>query len=573
MIYRFIVFALVSALALGGCGKKAALTTGKKNDGPELAPEIKERALTAFVEAATKKAQGYDEEALEGFVAITKFAPEHAPSHFNAGQLYLKSGDKENGLSYARTARELRPDNYWYTMQYAEALAANNDYDAAAKTMQQAWKDFPDKTDVPLKLSEYYLRQKKYEEAIKVYDELENSGGMFERIVAQKKDIYRYLGKLDDAARELKKLIQAIPDNNQYYYELYDIYLRQKKNEEAIALLQQLMDEHPNDPVGAFKLISYYQETGQEEKAAGLIEKAFNNERLDVKTKASHVIQLMQSPNARQKEQTIRALSLRLVQMHDQSALAHSLRGDVFATFSEPDSARHHYRRSVQLDELRPEVWEALLLKDSELNMRDSLLSDSEEALEIYPNNPAFLYFNGEANYFQKNYKKAIRALERYAKFNQNDRQLLGQVKLLLASSYHYEGEYEKSDQTFEEVIQLEPQNLTAKNNYAYFLSERNDQLDKAESLIKEVINAEPNNASYQDTYGWILYQQGKYEEAKTWIEKAYRQQPSAEVTEHLGDVYFKLGNADEARKYWKEAKDKGADSPKLDAKIRTGRL
>lgn len=573
MLYRIILLALVSILALGGCGKKSALTASKKNEASGLSPEIRERALSAFVEAATKKAQGYDEEALEGFVAITKFAPEHAPSHFNAAQLYLKTGDNENGLKYARTARNLQPDNYWYTLQYADALAANSDYEDAAAVMQKAWKDFPDKSDVPLKLAEYYLREKKYEKAIEVYDEIENSGGMFQQIVSQKKDIYRYLNKLDKAAEELKKLIKAIPDNNQYYYELYDIYLRQEKTEEAIALLQQLLEEHPNDPVGAFKLISYYQEQGEDEKAAELIEKAFSNERLDAKTKASHIIQIMQSPQARQKEQTIRSLSSRLIDMHPESALAHSLRGDVFSTFSEPDSARYHYRRSVTLDELRPEVWEALLLKDSELNMRDSLLADSEEALEIYPNNPTFLYFNGEANYFKKNYKKAIRSLERYTKFDQGNSQLRGQVKMLLASSYHYTGQYDKSDKTYEEVIQSQPQNLTAKNNYAYFLSQRKDQLDKAAALIKEVINAKPGDPSYQDTYGWILFQQGNYEEAKTWIEKAYKQEPSPEVVEHLGDVYFKLGKPDEARKYWQEAKEKGGQSPELDAKIRTGQL
>lgn len=58
-------------------------------------------------------------------------------------------------------------------------------------------------------------------------------------------------------------------------------------------------------------------------------------------------------------------------------------------------------------------------------------------------------------------------------------------------------------------------------NNYAYYLSEMEIQLDKAEEMISNVIQLEPSNATYLDTYAWVLFKRGKYMEALFIIEQA----------------------------------------------------
>jgi Tfp pilus assembly protein PilF len=73
-------------------------------------------------------------------------------------------------------------------------------------------------------------------------------------------------------------------------------------------------------------------------------------------------------------------------------------------------------------------------------------------------------------------------------------------------------------------------------NNYAYYLSLRNEKLDKAEEMSKKSNEIDRDNASYNDTYGWILYGLGKYEDAKLWLEKAIANGASenAVILEHL---------------------------------------
>jgi tetratricopeptide (TPR) repeat protein len=93
--------------------------------------------------------------------------------------------------------------------------------------------------------------------------------------------------------------------------------------------------------------------------------------------------------------------------------------------------------------------------------------------------------------------------------------------------------------------------------------------------MSKKSNEIERDNASYNDTYAWILYGLGKYEEAKLWLEKAISNGAAnnAVILEHLGDVQYKLNNADIALDYWIKAKKAGTGSDHLEKKINEKKL
>jgi Tfp pilus assembly protein PilF len=79
-----------------------------------------------------------------------------------------------------------------------------------------------------------------------------------------------------------------------------------------------------------------------------------------------------------------------------------------------------------------------------------------------------------------------------------------------------------------------------------------------------------PDESTYLDTYGWILYKQGKYTEAKQYIQRAIDSgENGADPTlwEHLGDIEYKLGNAEQALEHWKKAQSEGEKSELLQQK------
>jgi tetratricopeptide (TPR) repeat protein len=108
----------------------------------------------------------------------------------------------------------------------------------------------------------------------------------------------------------------------------------------------------------------------------------------------------------------------------------------------------------------------------------------------------------------------------------------------------------------YKKTLKLEPRQLPALNNYAYFLALDGRELKKACKMSKITIEAEPNNPTYLDTYAWILHLMGNHIEAKSVFKHAmmYGGKESAEILDHYAEVLFALKEYDLASIYWSQA-------------------
>ena len=141
---------------------------------------------------------------------------------------------------------------------------------------------------------------------------------------------------------------------------------------------------------------------------------------------------------------------------------------------------------------------------------------------------------------------------------------------LFRSEAYHYTKNYTESDKYFDKALKLEPKNAVTLNNYAYYLSLRNENLEKAEAMSKLSNEISVDNSTYEDTYAWVLYVMKRYEDAKTWIEKAIAHggDQSGTIVEHYGDILYKLNRPADAVEQWKKARQLGDASEQIDLKI-----
>ena len=564
---------ILSAIFLFSCGTSKNASSGKGVKS-NITPEAQVKVMTMFIDASMKQAQGYHSESINEYLQVIRFAPNHAPSHFNVAKIYFENlNNAEKALEFAQNALRLDDNNVFYYELSAQILIKLNKNEEAVSLLQRGVKKFPNETDLQAQLVDALMKAAKYDDAIGVLNKLETKSGMMIQAVNQKRDIYRFQKKYDLAILETNKLINSTRDNAQYYYDLHDLYLAQGKQMEAMKTLETLLSTHPNDPVANFKLVDYYNLTGNQPKAQELMYKNFDNPHLNLDAKVSFLIRAIQSPGFQQNSGMIKSMISKLHQQNPKSGLVSSLRGDVYASLGKLDSARYYFKQAVLLDDSNPKVWEAILRIDAQLEMSDSLMKDSEQAMETFPNNPMVVYYNGIAHYQKKDYRNAARIMEKFTKFEVSDPVMLTQAYSLLGESYHRLNEYVKSDKAYESGLAVDPNNLTILNNYAYYLSLRKEKLDYALSLSEKTVKLMPNSATYLDTYGWILFQLGRYQEAQTYIQKAYHIAPSADIADHLGDVLFRLGETDRAVELWKEAKTKGVGNLLIDQKINNRKL
>ena len=107
-------------------------------------------------------------------------------------------------------------------------------------------------------------------------------------------------------------------------------------------------------------------------------------------------------------------------------------------------------------------------------------------------------------------------------------------------------------------------------NNYAYFLSLEERDLERALEMTTRANTLERNNPTYLDTKAWVLYKLGRYAEAKKVMQQALslNRGKSAEYPLHYGDILHALGEEFMARTYWRKALEMGADAKEIEKRF-----
>ncbi len=183
--------------------------------------------------------------------------------------------------------------------------------------------------------------------------------------------------------------------------------------------------------------------------------------------------------------------------------------------------------------------------------------------------------FKGVGALQLKKYDMAIKAMERGAELTRNNTKFRLQFKNYLGDAYHLNGQNDEAFKIYDEILMYEPDNALVLNNYAFYLSVEEKNLEKANKMAAHCVELEPKNSTYLDTYAWVLYQQKKYKKAKEVMELSLQNggDKSAVLVEHYGDILFQLGEKQKAVEMWKKADKLGEGTKKLKIKVETGQL
>ncbi len=104
-------------------------------------------------------------------------------------------------------------------------------------------------------------------------------------------------------------------------------------------------------------------------------------------------------------------------------------------------------------------------------------------------------------------------------------------------------------------ILAIEPENAEALNALGYTLADRTERYQEALELIEKALKLKPEDAAVLDSMGWVLHRLGRSEEALEYLRKAAERMEDGEVAAHLGEVLWHLGERDEARRVWEEAR------------------
>ncbi len=121
-----------------------------------------------------------------------------------------------------------------------------------------------------------------------------------------------------------------------------------------------------------------------------------------------------------------------------------------------------------------------------------------------------------------------------------------------------------RAEADLRKILVAEPENVAALNALGYTLADRTGRYQEALELIDRARVAEPDNAAIVDSYGWVLYRLGRREEALVQLRRAWSLNKDPEIAAHVGEVLWVLGQKDEARRFFDEARRLDPDNRAL---------
>lgn len=120
------------------------------------------------------------------------------------------------------------------------------------------------------------------------------------------------------------------------------------------------------------------------------------------------------------------------------------------------------------------------------------------------------------------------------------------------------------TERDLRQILKQDSNNVAALNSLGYILADRTQRYSEAYELLEKALRLKPDDAAIIDSMGWLYYRTGKYPEALNLLRQAYEASPNAEIGAHLGEVLWVIGDQEEARRVWREARQLEPDNTTL---------
>ena len=528
-----------------------------------------------FLEAMVQREKGNADAAFDLLTHCTQLDPNASEAYFFLAEYYAKLKDKQRSLSCIKRAAELDPDNATYLETLSQAYISSQMYAEAAEVIEQLYARNKDRLDLLETLYELYRQQEQYGDAIGALERIEAIDGRNERTAYTKSRLYIEMGDKAAAVAEMKALADDYPYDLNCQGAYGDMLMMNDEDEKAFQVYQRILDEDPQNTRAQISLTTYYAAKGDTVRADAMTTKVLLNPNTSTEQKVYLLRKVIQ------RNEMLSGDSTQVISLFRKMLEQPKPDVDIATLF-----VAYMGLKNMPKDSIAPVLEQILILAPDNAAARLQLVSyawedsNRERVIELCraarqynPEEMAFYYYQGMAYYQQDDKEQALSAFQNGIGVitDESNPAIVADFYAVMGDLLHQKGLAQQAFEAYDSCLMHAPDNLMCLNNYAYYLSELDEQLDKAEQMSYKTVKAEPENPTYLDTYAWILFMQKRYSEAKIYIEQALKfdTDKNAVITEHAGDILMMADDKERAVELWREALKSTPDNRKLIRKIK----
>lgn len=523
--------------------------------------------------------------AFELYKHCLEICPDSPEALYNLSliQFYLRQDSV--GISMLQRACEQDTLNPWYLESLASVYLSQRNQEKAIPVLERMSTLQTRRSDILSQLASMYKAMGKGQKAIDVLNRIELLEGKSAQLSIEKYALYYDIGERDSAFSELQSLCDEFPHDMNYKVLVGNQYMQTGEIEKAKAIYDQVLSVEPNNIHLLLSLLSYYEETKQQESYTHLRDSLL----YDSGSSSELRVALMRDfIDKSQRDSTLKAPMLKafdyLLAQPQTDPQMLSLRAAYLMYVKAPQKEIMQVMEKIlAVDPSNELAMSQLLQYYASLNDYRAMEDLCRRGVNSHPEELGYHFYLGVALSQQDKHQQAIDVFEQGLRTRTEDAQpsVVSDMFSLMGDEYFHQRMTAEAYAAYDSALVYQPDNISCLNNYAYYLSISNQQLDKAEEMSYRTIKAEPNNRTYLDTYAWILFIKKEYTEARLYIDRVVSPEASDEelladaelstaLLEHAGDIYFQCGIHDRALHLWQLAKKMGGtDSGLLSKKIK----
>jgi len=530
-----------------------------------------------FMEAMVQRQKGNNDAVFDLLRHCLEIRPDAAEAWYYISQYYnaLKNADK--AMACIKRAAELSPGNETYMETLAQAYIRQQDYANAIAVIEGLYERNKDQEGLLEMLFQLYQQENDYAKAIRVLERMEQIDGKSERLSVAKSEIYTRMGNKKAAVAEIAALSKQYPNDLNYMVMYGETLMMNGQLKRALGIYDRVLKQEPDNNRVLLSLRTYHQALGHTEVADSLTKRVLLNRNATTEEKVRLLRQEISANEAAGGDSThiLNLFRMMLAQPLSDTDMAVLYASYMNAKRMPRDSIRPVLEKVLEMTPDNAVARLQLVGYAWDAEDMDRVISLCQDARQYNPDEMAFYYYQGIAYYKKDNLDGALSAFQNGIGVinEESDPMIVSDFYAVMGDVLHQKGMAQEAFAAYDSCLQWKADNFGCLNNYAYYLSERGEQLDKAEEMSYKTVKAEPKNATYLDTYAWILFMQERYTEAKIYIDQALQNMEdtlgNAVIIEHAGDIYAQNKDMDRALSLWRDAQQQKPDDPLLNRKIK----
>ncbi len=476
--------------------------------------------------------------------------------------------------------------------QYIEALAAlrleQHDVDRALPLIETMARLQPRRTDVLSRLVNLYAEAGRPADAIRALDRIELLEGMMPSVSYRKFALYKQMDKDAEAYATLEALCREYPHEVSYRLAIANELVDDGRMDEAQAIFDEVRKQEPGNMALRLSQMRYYRDSDQDSLFASSRDALL----YDRATPSDMRIAIMRDLIAEQMKDEARGrhvvdsvfARLDTVKAEDVDML--TLRAAFLVTYDK-DNDSLFVEVMDRINSIQPSNTQALfylIQYYGQHQLYTQLEAICRRGVITHPEELICHYFLGVALFQQDKREEALQAFRSglRQRTEQSKATMVADLYSIMGDVLHDLGHTAEAYEAYDSCLVYQDDNVACLNNYAYYLSLEERDLDHAEEMSYRTIRLHPDNKTYLDTYAWILFQKARYSEAARYIDRVCPADSadsvlladaelSAVVFEHAGDIAAMNGQLERALRFWRLAQQMGGKgvTPMLPKKIK----